>query len=199
VITSIDDPSFWDKRYKDNSANWDLKTPTPFFISLIDKGEFIYPSDIILPGCGKGYDAVYAAEKGFKVTAADFSSEAINFASAMAREKGLSINFINEDIFNINLKEQFDFIFEYTTFCAINPSRRIDYIKKLAEFLKPGGRLIALLFPVDGRAGGPPFNIDPIETYKMISPFLKLEFYSSRIDSIKPRAGREVLHIYKKI
>jgi methyl halide transferase len=199
MITSVDDSAFWDKRYIENSANWDLKTPTPLFTSLIEEEVFIYPSDILIPGCGKGYDAIYAAEKGFRVTAVDFSEEAIQSARLMANERGAGVNFINKDIFNLNMKGQFEFIFEYTTLCAINPARRNEYASQLASFLKPGGRLLALLFPVDGRPGGPPFNIDQIETYKIFSSFLSLEYYSRNIVSVKPRKGKELLHIYKKM
>jgi methyl halide transferase len=197
MITSIEDPSFWDKRYLENSANWDLKTPTPVFTSLIDK-KFILPASLLVPGCGKGYDAVYAAEKGFSVTAVDFSKQALQFAENMAQEKKLNIEFVNEDIFNLPISSKYDYIFEYTTYCAINPARRREYGEKMASYLKPGGKLIALLFPIDGRAGGPPFNIDPVAAYKDFTAYLELEFYSRIIESVKPRKGKEVLHIYKK-
>jgi methyl halide transferase len=199
MVTSVDDPSFWDKRYVENNANWDLKTPTPVFVSLIQQGKFIFPSDILLPGCGKGHDAVFAAEKGFKVTAVDFSEEALQFARKLAQEKGTDVNFLNEDIFQLQMDAKFDFIFDYTTYCAINPSRRKEYAYRMNSLLKPGGRFIALLFPVDGRPGGPPYNVDPLETYKIFSQNFKLEYYSRIIESIKPRKGKEVLHIYKKV
>jgi methyl halide transferase len=198
MVTSVDDPSFWDKKYLENSANWDLKTPTPLFVSLINKGIHITPSRIFIPGCGKGYDAVFAAEKGFQVTAADFSEQALAFARNLAQEKGVDVNFINVDLFAYDPGIRFDYIFEYTTYCAINPSKRKEYAAKMGDILNPGGKLIALLFPIDGRTGGPPYNIDPLETYRIFSEFLKLEFYSRNIESVKPRKGREVLHIYKK-
>jgi methyl halide transferase len=199
MITSLDDPAFWDNRYSENSANWDLKSPTPQFKSLIDENKLIYPSALLIPGCGKGYDAVYAAAKGYNVTAVDFSESAISYARNLADESGAAVEFLNDDLFELDLKEKFDFIFEYVTYCAINPARRPEFASKLASFLKPEGRLIALLFPIDGREGGPPFNINPIEAYKIFSAFLKLEYYSKNIESVKPRKGKEVLHIYKKV
>jgi methyl halide transferase len=198
MVTKVDDPGYWDNKYIENNSNWDLKTPTPVFISLVENETFIRPSTLLIPGCGKGYDAVYAAEKGYKVTAVDFSEEAIKHAAAMAEEKGVNIDFLQEDIFNLQMNEKFDFIFEYVTYCAINPSRRREFARKMADLLKPGGRLIAIIFPIDGRPGGPPYSIDPIEAYRNFSSFLSLEFFSRDIPSVKPRKGKEVLHIYKK-
>ncbi len=90
----------------------------------------------------------------------------------------------------------FDIIYDYTFFCAINPERRKKYAEKINLLLKAEGKLFAILFPVENKEGGPPFGINVIEFYENISRFLTLEFSSKRIDSIKPRRGREVLQIY---
>jgi hypothetical protein len=61
---------------------------------------------------------------------------------------------------------QYDFVYDYTFACAIEPSQRNDWAKKQAELVKPGGQLFTLIFPLkpDGseasaaeRARGPPF------------------------------------------
>lgn len=194
----VDDPGFWDNRYITNGAGWDLKTPTPAFVSLVKKGEYISPGTLFIPGCGKGYDAVFAAEHGFNVTALDFSEQALLQAKKLAAEKQSDVRFLNQDIFTLDEALIYDYVFEYTTYCAINPARRKDYVEKISSLLKPGGRLIALLFPIDGREGGPPYNIDVEEAFSLFSRYLRLELYSKKIDSVKPRTGREVLHIYKK-
>ncbi len=194
----MDDPRFWDNRYIENSSAWDLKTPTPVFVSLIKKGDFMSPGSLFIPGCGKGYDAVYAAEHGYNVTALDFSEQALMFAKQLAAGKDQKVNFLCEDIFNLEEIPQYDYIFEYATYCAINPDRRTEFARKLSSLLKKEGKLIALLFPVDGRLGGPPFNINVTEAYGIFSTYLNLIFSSKVIDSVKPRMGREVLHIYKK-
>lgn len=198
MSAQVDDPRFWDKRYVENSSGWDLKTPTPVFMSLIESGDFMSPGSLFIPGCGKGYDAVYAAERGYSVTAVDFSEQALLFARQLAAAKHQEINFLSDDIFNLDETVKYDYIFEYVTYCAINPLRRTEYAGKLSSLLKKGGKLIALLFPVDGREGGPPYNVDVAETYSIFSAYLTLIYSSKVIDSVKPRKGREVLQIYKK-
>ena len=187
-----DAASFWDEKYLNNEDRWDMKTPTPVFENLIVSQQFIKPGKILILGCGKGYDAILAAKKGFDVYAVDFSIEAIKFAKKMAEEENLKINFLLYDIFDLDsiYKNQFDYIYDYVTYCAISPERRKEYAEKISNLLKQNGKLVALLFPVEERGGGPPFAVDVQEFYSLFSPHLQLKFSSNRINSIKPRMGK---------
>ncbi len=196
----VDDVTFWDELYLSDSAGWDLKSPNPVFIDLITESKLLNPCKLLVTGSGKGYDAIEAAQKGFTVTAVDFSPYAVKFAKDAAQSYGLSIDFLQEDIFLLSeiYCNTFDAVFEYTTLCAVSPSRRDEFIKKITSTLKQGGGLFVLLFPVDGREGGPPFNIDMIEFYNLTTKYLKLEYFFRNINSVKPRNGKEVLFIFKK-
>jgi SAM-dependent methyltransferase len=151
-------------------------------------------------GSGKGYDAVAAAKKNYDVAAVDFSTEAISFSQQLAEEENADINFIKEDFFELGNEyyESFDYIYEYVTYCAVNPRRRKEFAEKISSLLKPGGKLITVIFPIDKRDGGPPFSTDVIEFYRIFSQFLKLEFSSKQINSVKPRKGKEILQVYYK-
>ncbi len=200
MFSILDTPTYWDELYINKTTGWDLKKPNPVWVDIINKQEFIQPCKLLITGCGYGYDAVFAAKSGFDVTAVDFSKYAISRAKELAENEMVEVKFSADNIFNLgeDFFEKFDVVYEYTTYCAINPERRKEYITKICSFLKPGGRLIAILFPVDGREGGPPFNIDINAFYKHAKNHVKLEFFSRRINSVKPRKGKEVLHIYKK-
>ncbi len=200
MFTILDKASYWDEKYINNQITWDLKGYNPVFEDIIRNSEFVRPGKILITGCGKGYDAVLAAKYGFEVTAVDFSVHAIKFAGELAQKESVSINFIAKDIFLMEEEyfQQFDYIYEYVTYCAINPLRRKEYLSIISKLLKPSGKLIAHLFPTDEREGGPPFCINITEFYKIASEYLKLEISTKKINSIKPRAGREVLQIYLK-
>jgi len=197
----VDKPAFWDKIYRDGQSGWDLKGPNPVFMEILKNKEIIEPGNILIPGCGKGYDAIAAAKLGFTVRAVDFSQYAISFAKNLALKESVNVNFLNLDFFSLGTEFdlRFDVVYDYTSFCAINPFRREEYIKKISDLLKPGGKLLAHLFPVENRKGGPPFGIDIIETYKIFSKYLTLDFSSGNISSIKSRKGKEVLQIYIKL
>lgn len=192
--------SFWDNMYLNNQAAWDMKSSTPLFEDLLNAGRYLNPGKILIAGCGKGYDAVLAAKKGYDVYAVDFSSEAIKFARELAKKEEVKVSFIHEDIFKLDTvyRKYFDYVYDYVTYCAVDPARRPEYAEKISSLLKQGGKLIALLFPVEKREGGPPFAVDVQEFYDLFSRNLSLKFSSKKINSIKPRRGREVLQIYIK-
>jgi SAM-dependent methyltransferase len=158
------------------------------------------PGKILIAGCGKGYDAVLASKKGFDVYAADFSLEAIKLAKNLAEKEKVKVNLLHEDIFKLDsvYKNSFDYVYDYVTYCSVIPERRKEYAEKIAGLLKHGGKLITLLFPVENREGGPPYAVNVQEFYDLFSEHLQLKFSSKKINSIKPRRGREVLQIYLK-
>ena len=139
---------FWDDCYTNDNIGWDLGSVTPVFKNWCDKLQKKY--SIFVPGAGNGYDPLYFASKGHTVTAVDFSTKAVNQMLNQAHLNKININIINEDIFNLNqsLFNQFDYIIEYTCFCAINRARRFDYIAIMNNLLKKNGELIGLFFPI---------------------------------------------------
>ncbi len=177
-----------------------MRTHTPVFENLLDEGEFMRPGKILIAGCGKGHDAVMAAKKGYDVYAVDFSVEAVKIARRLAAEGNVKVNLIHQDIFKLEsiCADRFDYVYDYVTYCSLLPERRKEYAEKIGRFLKPGGILIALLFPVEDRKGGPPYAVDIKEFYELFSEHLQLKFSSKKINSIKPRRGREVLQVYIK-
>ncbi len=196
----LNDPNYWDEKYNSNNTGWDMKSSNPVFVDLLKEKKIINPCKLLITGSGKGYDAIAAAEEDYEVTAVDFSTKAIEIARHLAEQNSVQINFLQKNLFDLPLEfiNYFDAVFDYTTYCAIHPSRRQEYAEVMSKVIRPGGKLIALLFPVDGREGGPPFNIDILVFYKLFSKYFQMEFSTNKINSIKPRKGREVLQIYKK-
>ena len=69
-----DSIKFWENKYALDNTGWDLYGPTPVFDNIsknIKKGK------VCILGCGRGYDAVMFAERGFSVTAVDFAPSAV--------------------------------------------------------------------------------------------------------------------------
>jgi SAM-dependent methyltransferase len=200
MYVPVDEPAFWNEKYNMSKTDWDMKNANPVFAELLENSSFLKPCKILVVGSGKGYDAVIAAQKGYDTTAIDFSSAATEYAEKLAAENRVNIQFLKEDIFTLNdtYNLSFDIVYEYTTYCAINPSRREEFAYRISSLVKKGGRFITVLFPVDDRDGGPPFRIDLQEFYKNFSKYLSLEFSTKQINSIKPRKGKEVLQVYYK-
>ncbi len=91
-------------------------------------------------GCGMGAYATRLAEKGAIVTGIDFSERFIQHAKDTAKQKGLAINYVQQNYLEFETEERFDLItLLLCDFCTLNPSQRKTMLEKFYKFLKPGG------------------------------------------------------------
>ena len=196
----VDSSEYWDEIYVKASAGWDLKSAAPVFLDLLSNDLLKNKKSLLILGCGYGYDAIAAAKIGFEVTAIDFSESAISFAKKLASEESVNVNFIVKDLFKLGTeyKNKFDIVYDYVIYCAINPGRRKEYAEKISVLIKNTGLFLIILFPIENRDGGPPFAVDPVEAEQFFSQNLELILSTDKINSIKPRKGRELLQIYRK-
>jgi len=198
-MNDVSSPSFWEENYRSGRTGWDLGMPTPVFRRLAESGKFP-PGKMLVLCAGRGYDARLFAELGFKVTAVDFAEEAVKEMQSLNDPED-SMEIIQADLFDLPvfMEEEFDYILEYTCFCAIDPNRRLDYINSVTSLLKPGGIYIALAFPIGGREGGPPFVVSPDELVDPLSDMgFKLLTREVPDNSVPGREGIEELIILKK-
>ena len=195
----VNTPEFWEACYESEMDGWDLGGPTPVFQRLASE---LPKGRICVIGCGRGYDAVTFAKSGFDVTAIDFTDNAISATKLNAEKANVNVNLIQEDIFNLpdNLHFSFDYIMEYTCFCAISPDRRFEYDRVVWQLLKPEGQLLGLFFPLDKEVedGGPPWGVDIMDLHKLFSLHWDLEEEKMPQESIEPRANREIFMRWKK-
>lgn len=92
----------------------------------------------------------------------------------------------------------FDFIFDYTFFCALPPSLREAWGKQIAHLLTPEtGRLLTLIFPIleeGAEMVGPPYPVS-IKDYKqvLLSKGVVMEAAPhENPDTVSRRAGKEL-------
>jgi cyclopropane fatty-acyl-phospholipid synthase-like methyltransferase len=167
-----------------------------------DKSLFAPKMEVLVPGAGHGHDAIALAKAGCIVSTVDISPLANQALLLQASAEKISVQSFHQDFFSLSAQgyhqERYDRILEYTFFCAIAPSLRASYVEHAAKLLKKGGALIGLFFPTDGRAGGPPFAVNRKEVEALFSPHFHLEIGEPTL-SVKPRAGKEFLGIFRKI
>lgn len=196
----INTPSFWNNKYNSNQDAWDLKSTTPIFKNWSSKLNKNKPQTICIPGCGKGYDALYLASKGHNVYAIDFSSSALSYLKRNNIYSNLTI--IQSDFFNLSDEyfNYFDIIIEYTFFCAIDISKRSNYVNISKKILKSGGSFVGIIFPINyiHKDDGPPFKVDMDIFEHLFSQdfILKKKEYNNL--SIKSRKNNEIFYHYVK-
>lgn len=199
MLKDVSSPTFWEENYRRGRTGWDLGMPTPVFERLAESSQF-KPGKMLVICAGRGHDARMFARHGFQVTAVDFADSAIKELQLLI-EPSISMEVIQADIFDLPafMKEEFDYILEYTCFCAIDPYRRAEYIHSVSSLLKRGGYYIALAFPIGQRNGGPPFLVTPDELIEPLSDRgFELIIREIPTDSVPGREGVEELLVLKK-
>ncbi len=213
MITSVDDLlTMLDELLKEETRfNWDefyseRDRKIPFFIncpdenlvSYVEQQGYVNAGNVLELGSGPGRNAIYLAEKGFVVDAVDLSTEALEWARERAEEKGVSVNFVSRNIFEIEFSEgTYDLVYDSGCFHHIAPHRRMSYIDLVMRALKPGGYFAITCFIEGGKLGGA--AISDLDVYKLRSlqgglgfTEEKLRTIFSELEVVEIRRMREV-------
>jgi SAM-dependent methyltransferase len=192
-------PDFWEGRYQNGTARWDLGQPAPPLVHLFTSPDAPAPGRVVVLGSGSGHDAVFLAQQGFEVTGVDFAPAAIATASHLAAEAQVSVTWLQCDIFDLlpAYEQQFDYVVEHTCFCALAPDLRERYVQLVHQLLKPDGQYIGLFF-THSRPGGPPFGSHPDELRQLFGPHFELRHLARTPHSVSDRLGDEHLGRFDK-
>ena len=155
----------WEQRYQQGETGWDRGQPSPALHRWLEQG-VLKPGRILIPGCGRGHEAVELARRGFAVTAIDIAPSACAHLERELAAADVNGEVICGDLFEYNPAIAFDAIYEQTCLCAILPEQRTAYEQQLHRWLKPGGMLCAL-FMQTGAEGGPPFHCDLLNMHRL--------------------------------
>ncbi|RYY45792.1 MAG: methyltransferase domain-containing protein [Chitinophagaceae bacterium] len=189
------DKDYWDNRYKNQQAGWDIGTVSTPLKEYIDQlGDKHIP--ILIPGCGNAYEAEYLLEHGFtNITVVDISFVAAQAVKEKLARYGTKLTVIHGDFFQLQYKYQL--ILEQTFFCAIDPALRKNYAEKMYELLLPGGKLVGLFFNRQFD-GGPPFSGNREEYLQLFAPLFNIIKMETAYNSITPRSGTELFVLLQK-
>lgn len=191
----------WNQRYLDGNTPWDLSTPTPEFVRLVEEKRLPHKGRALVPGGGRGYDAVLLARYGLEVDLVDFAWAALTEALNHAREEGVTVHAFCQDFFQLPTlpyhRGQYDLLLEYTFFCAIDPALRVKYIETAAALLKPGALFVGLFFPLAHPNPGPPFTVSRSEVEPLFAKKFEITIEEPK-RSVKPRAGNEFLGVFRR-
>ena len=91
----------WNKRYAAREMVWS-KGPNLRFASEVADLE---PGRALDVACGEGRNALWLAERGWSVTGIDFSEVAINKARQIAGRRGVTVDWLVEDVSTCSLPE----------------------------------------------------------------------------------------------
>jgi SAM-dependent methyltransferase len=180
-------PAFWDQRYTSGETPWALRKIPHTLRSFLKKRPT--RKRILIPGCGTDHSVIKAfANAGFEVTAIDFSPV------ALAETKKALGNFEGKimwaDFFESDFGRRFDLVYERAFLCAMHPRRWAGYVKRVAELLRPGGKLIGILF-YGTEPEPPPYPINKAQAKELFGKYFRLIRDLKVSDSVPMFAGKE--------
>lgn len=184
----------WEAIYEADDARWDLGGPAPPFVDLLAAPpDWLTPGTMLVPGCGRGHDAVFFAERGYGVTAMDFAPSAA--AAVYERAEAMpSLRVVLGDVLDPpeNLVGLFDYVLEHTFFCTLPSAERQRWLAAMRQYLKPEGVVFGLFYRFDDPDDkGPPYVIDEHALNALVTPYFDIIEWHTPEHSSAKRQGRE--------
>ena len=132
---STDTPEFWNEIWSDTD---DLGSGSDEI--LADQLKDLTPGRALEIGCGDGRNAVWMAEQGWRVTAVDYSTVAIEKGRGLAAKRGVDVEFVEADAASYEPGDSFDLITSF--YIQLFPRDRANMLAAMSKQLAPGGTLL---------------------------------------------------------
>ena len=192
----------WEARYQSGDMHWDQGTPAPGLVEFLREHPELPRGPVAVPGCGTGHDVRAWADFGFPAHGFDVAPSAIRHAqertqawAARTPAPAQIPSFTLANFLQDPPPLRFNYIFEHTLFCAIQPAERDAYVDALLRWLPPGGTYLAINYILCD--GEPPFPVDRTELWRRFRPpFHLIDQWIPR--SYPHRTGRELMSWWRR-
>jgi SAM-dependent methyltransferase len=188
----------WEARYSTGDTPWELGAPSSPLIDLLHAYRERLGGALV-PGCGRGDDALYVAGLGAAVTGWDLAPTAIAAARVAVEARGLPATFEVRDALEPypDALARFDTVVEHTFFCAISPMLRRRYVEAMADLLRPDGLLLGV-FLLGDSSHGPPFGATASELRSVLGWRFDMERLEPAHNSPPRWSGRELCIVARR-
>lgn len=187
-------PAFWDKRFGEGTTPWAAEG-VPAALRTFADATAGRPATLI-PGCGHAREAAWLAQRGWPVTALDFSASAIATARDILGDWPGEL--VEGDFFTFSPPTPFALVYERAFLCALPRRLWQDYGRRMHELLAPEGLLVGFFF-FGADPKGPPFGISPEHLEELLTPWFVRVDDQDVDDSVPVFAGRERWQVWRRI
>lgn len=129
----------WNRRYASEQLLWSAE-PNRVFATEVEELE---PGRALDVACGEGRNAVWLAERGWRVTAVDFSEVALAKAERLAADRGVEVSWVLADLRDQPLAVRaFDLV--AVLYLQLPADERRLVYRRAAAAVAPGGTFFVL-------------------------------------------------------
>ena len=181
----------WDATYSGSDRMW---SGNPNAALVAEVGQ-VAPGTAVDIGCGEGADAVWLARQGWRVSAFDVSSVAIDRAQRHADEAGVQVAFRHGGLLDVELDDvPFDLVSAQYPVLLHEDGRSLA---ALLDLVAPGGTLLFVhhgdIDPAEMREHGidPDSYLQPPDVRAALEtdPAWRIEVYAERERHVETGAG----------
>ncbi|WP_222194992.1 class I SAM-dependent methyltransferase [Modestobacter italicus] len=138
------DRAYWERHWRqDRTSDRGSMSGNPPNPHLAREIGHLVPGTALDAGCGAGAEAIWLAEHGWQVTAADISTEALARAADRAAASGVgdSVQWVAADLCDWAPAAPFDLV---TTAYAHPAVPQLAFYERIARWVAPGGTLLVV-------------------------------------------------------
>jgi SAM-dependent methyltransferase len=177
----------WEERYGGAETVFSGQVNPQLAVEVAD----LPPGSALDAGCGEGADVFWLAERGWRVTGADFSQVVLTANAARAAERGLSIatEWVHADLRSWDPpRGQYDLVTSH----FVHQTGE-HFFRRLAAAVAPGGQLLIVLHsPLDLETSmGRPNLPEGFWTPERIATALDLDGWTVLVSEARPRPARD--------
>jgi SAM-dependent methyltransferase len=184
--------AFWDQRYGSSTAVWSGR-PNP---QLMAEAATLQPGEALDAGCGEGADSIWLAEQGWRVTAVDISSVALERGTVRAQQVGSGvagrITWQQVDLLTwLPQPQSYDLV--SAQFMQLPAVQRAGFLQRLAGGVAGGGTLLIVGHSpsdLETTAARPPLP-ELFFTAREIASALDPSMWRVVVSEARPREGRD--------
>ena len=189
-------PTDWEEQYRRGETPWEKGAPSPGLMDFLATEPI--RGRVLVPGCGFGHDVRALAATADEVVGIDIARSAIRTARTFPAIGGERFEVADLFALPAAMRGSFDWVWEHTCFCAIDPAMRPAYVESVAGALKPDGCLLAIFYLDPGNESpdeGPPFEVSLTELDALFAPRFSLQREWLPARTYSGREGREWMRL----
>jgi 2-polyprenyl-3-methyl-5-hydroxy-6-metoxy-1,4-benzoquinol methylase len=126
----------WDQRYVEKELVWSAG-PNQFVAEVLDATP---PGRALDLATGEGRNAIWLAERGWRVTAVDFSTAGLAKARTLAEARGVEVDWVAADVREYDAPGAFDLVL--IAYLHLPAAQNAAVVRRAAAAVAPGGTFL---------------------------------------------------------